>query len=207
MTEWMKRPSGTTLSGLAMLIVLIVADLVHERQLNRQLSTRPQRDELSSWTRRVEATELELRELKQQPAAISAKAFAVARDKIEERLARFEQVSTDAPVSKQDLSALQNRLEALEARTAQALRRAPAKPGRSPPSLPAAPAEPPFQLLGTELRGGEQFLSLLPEGARSLAQVRVLRPGDAEGAWQLEAIDSSHASFRVDGQVRLLALP
>ena len=201
---WMSR-ERVTVAWLSAVTLLVVVGWLHDRQFRRELSTQPSRAELAALIRRVEETEAELQALKQQPTSVSAKAFADARGRIEERLARFERLNSDA-VSTQDFSDLQKRVETVEARTAQAHRSVPSAQSL-PPSTPAAPVEPPFQLLGTELRGGELFLSLLPAGARSLGQVHVLRPGDSEGAWQLESIDRGQASFRVNGQVRLLHVP
>ena len=67
--------------------------------------------------------------------------------------------------------------------------------------------EPPFRVLGVELRGGERFLSITSTAAASLAGARLLREGDADGGWHLQSIEARAAVFRVDGQVQRLAVP
>jgi hypothetical protein len=56
--------------------------------------------------------------------------------------------------------------------------------------------EPPFNVVGVELRGGERFLSVAAPGVVG-ADVRLLREGDAVGAWHLLAIEAHAAVFRV----------
>jgi hypothetical protein len=38
-------------------------------------------------------------------------------------------------------------------------------------------------------------------------ELRLLREGDAIGAWQLQVIEAHAAVFRVDGQTQRIALP
>jgi hypothetical protein len=70
-----------------------------------------------------------------------------------------------------------------------------------------APASPPFRLVGLELRGGETFLAITAANAVSLAEASVLRIGDVEDGWRLEALDEKSATFRFDGQLHRLELP
>src|SRR5258708_16320012 len=93
------------------------------------------------------------------------------------------------------------------------------KPRRTscPPSVPAhrrAPeaaqppvVAPPFAILGTELRGGEAFLSIAPAGTQSLTGLRVLHAGESQDGWRLEALDGKTATFRRDGQVHQITVP
>ena len=83
---------------------------------------------------------------------------------------------------------------------------------------PRLPAEPPFQLLGIDLRGGAQMLTLLPSengpsgsgNATSrtvLGEARMIRVGDEINGWKLTALDGHTVTFSVQGQPRTLALP
>lgn len=62
-------------------------------------------------------------------------------------------------------------------------------------------------MIGTELRAGEQFLSIFPAASDALAQVRLLRPGEAEAGWHLEAIEPNSALFRYGADSRRLPIP
>ena len=109
------------------------------------------------------------------------------------------------------MASLRSRLDEIEARAARPQPPTPpaAPARRAPPAEAARPriVEPPFRLLGVELRGGERFLSVAPMAATSLGSVRLLREGDAEGGWHLQSIEARVAVFRVDGQVQRLAVP
>ena len=67
--------------------------------------------------------------------------------------------------------------------------------------------EPPFNVVGLELRGGERFVSIASHGAVTLTDLRLLREGESIGAWQLQAIDAHAVVFRVDDQTVRVALP
>ena len=67
--------------------------------------------------------------------------------------------------------------------------------------------EPPFSVVGLELRGGERFLSIAAAGASSLPDVRLLREGESVGPWQLQTIEAHAAVFREDGQTLRVAVP
>ena len=107
------------------------------------------------------------------------------------------------PDSRPVLQALQARVGDIEAR----MKRTAAAPRRTAelakPKLP----EPPFNVVGVELRGGERFLSVTAPKASSVLDVWLLREGDAVGAWHLLAIEARAAVFRVDGQAQRIALP
>ena len=57
------------------------------------------------------------------------------------------------------------------------------------------------------LRGGERFLSIAAPGVAAVRELRLLREGDAIGAWQLQVIEAHAAVFRVDGQTQRIAMP
>lgn len=147
-----------------------------------------------------------------QPASLTQSSLDATRQALEERLAVLEQTASTPQTAAADIAPLQSRVEQLEARMRE-VRQAPAPataPARRPPPADTARpalAEPPFRLLGIELRAGERFLSIAPADARSLAEARVLRLGETESGWQLEALEGQTAVFRFDGQTRQLAVP
>ena len=67
--------------------------------------------------------------------------------------------------------------------------------------------EPPFNVVGLELRGGERFVSVASHGAAALTGLRLLREGESIGAWQLQTIDAHAVVFLVDDQTVRVALP
>lgn len=54
---------------------------------------------------------------------------------------------------------------------------------------------PPFTVIGLEWRGGESFLAVSPMHAARLADVSLLRAGDALDGWRLSAIEPGQARF------------
>lgn len=136
------------------------------------------------------------RQFQQQPAALPLARYAAERLALDERLTTVERALGERPTI-DALQSLLARVERLEVRLA-AARPAPSavvRPlARSP--VEPRPAEPAFRVVGVELRAGERFLAVLPTGAATLAQVRLLRPGEAEAGWRLDTIESGIAVFR-----------
>lgn len=129
---------------------------------------------------------------------------------LEQRLSDLEQALSNLPTGA-PLQQLQLRLEQLEARLS-APRPTPTstpRPRPSPPAVTSAPPaiEPPFKVIGSELRAGEPFLSILPSMANALAQVRLLRPGETEAGWRLERIEGNTALFRQGEHTHHLPVP
>lgn len=151
--------------------------------------------ELEAFRAAVEAT----------PAVVTESDFQVMRDHWQQQWDTLDQRQQDL-VSATDLTVLQNRLDALvqQINTAKPVATKP-RPRAAKPGV--APAAPTFQLLGIELRGGERFLAIQPNDTTGLADVRLLRVGDAEGRWQLEILEPRSALFRVGQQTRRLPLP
>jgi len=107
---------------------------------------------------------------------------------------------------------LQKRLDQIEARLTEAragIGTPPTAPARQPAAGPRPPrpttVEPPFPAAGhfSTCWGApvERFLSIAPADSRSLASVRVLRPGETEGGCKLESLDGGTAPFCSTGQV------
>jgi hypothetical protein len=106
-----------------------------------------------------------------------------------------------------EIQALQARVGAIENRLKKSAATVAAAPRHAAePPKPTVP-EPPFNVVGLELRGGERFLSLTVPGATSIRDVRLLREGDTLGAWHLQALEAHVAVFRIEGQTLRIALP
>ena len=159
---------------------------------------------LSEWGQRVDVIE-------RRPEALTQEGFVGVRRAIEERLSRVEQSAADHAAAS-ELALLKEHVDRLEARV-ERTRQAPAPQAapapRPAPTESARPriVEPPFRVLGAELRAGERFLSIAPAGSGSLAEVRVLRPGESLDGWRLDSLDARTAVFSFEGQVRQLAVP
>ncbi|SCZ40035.1 MULTISPECIES: hypothetical protein [unclassified Pseudomonas] len=105
--------------------------------------------------------------------------------------------------AQQDLQPLLQRLERLES-SQKSITQTPTPtptPKQAKPSIqkPKKGAEPSFQILGLELRGAVQFLSVAPVGVQALDQSQLLRIGDTYLGWRLEHLDEQTAVFSVDG--------
>jgi hypothetical protein len=67
---------------------------------------------------------------------------------------------------------------------------------------------PPFDVVGLEYRGGQEFLAVAPIGSNQLSQIQLVRPGDGVSgtSWRLRSVDSASASFDVAGVSQTVAL-
>lgn len=143
---------------------------------------------------------------KRRPASISQAEFANARQALAERMARLEDAE-EAKALIIDLQMLQARVNGLETRLEKNRQAASAARPPAPVATKLKVPEPPFRVLGVELRGGERFLSITSTAAGSLAGARLLREGDAEGGWQLQSIEAQAGVFQVNGQTQRVAVP
>ena len=88
---------------------------------------------------------------------------------------------------------------AAQAATAQA-------PASKPQPVRANPI-PPFKVLGVELRGGRQLLSVISTEKDSSDAVALLAVGGFLGNWQLDAIDGDAAVFKTGAQTHRIRIP
>lgn len=67
---------------------------------------------------------------------------------------------------------------------------------------------PPFELIGIEHRGGQDFLAIAPHGSTQLHQINLIRPGDAvmDTTWKLSSLEGTSARFDVAGVPQTIAL-
>lgn len=196
--------------GLFLASTLAVIDSISISRLRAEV--RPQRAEVAALDTKLAELKHQLSDLAQQPSAVSETRFLASQHATDERIARIEDILTGA-ARREELADWQERLAAVEARLTK-LRQGERVIAVHPRAIPevtisARRTEPeiPFRILGTEMRGGEPFLSLMPLGASSLADVRVLRVGERLGDWQLTKLDSQAADFVIDGHTRRMELP
>lgn len=198
---------------LALVSALVLVDHVRLSRWNEAHPAGAQRAEVVGLERNLAQLEATIATTRSEPASVSAAVYVAAERAQKARLDRIEQSLTGVVVPT-DLMPLTQRLTRLEAavwrlRHPRPLRPVATVPGGSRRPLPprAADVAPPFTVLGTELRGGEPFLTVVPLGAHGLSQVLVLRPGEAAGDWQLEALEGRTAVFDVAGRLERLPIP
>lgn len=201
-TRWLKIAGGV---WLVLVSAIAIVDSVGLSRLIEQSRSSAQDAQVQALATRVSDLEHQAEAAKRQPKPLAQGDFDAARQALEERLAHVEQVqATDAHGD--DIKALQARVDVLDARLKKAASSAAAPRKTAVAAKPKVP-EPPFNVVGLELRGGERFVSIASHGAAALTDLRLLREGESIGAWQLQAIDAHAVVFRVNNQTVRLALP
>lgn len=206
------RPHGTLMrvtvvTWLLLISAAVVINLVALSGLAAQVETSAPSLQVAALDKRLTELAQQIEYVQQQSDALPQARYEAEHEALEHRLSAMEASLGNQPAT-DHLLPLQARLEQLEMRLSAP---PPAPPTPSHPRA-AAPAKPkaiksPFRVIGTELRAGEQFLSILPAAANALAQVRLLRPGEAEAGWQLEAIEPNTAVFRHGADSLRLPIP
>ena len=197
--RWLKIAAAV---WLLLVSILAVVNSVGLSRLTEQSQASAQDAHVQALNTRVAELEQQAAASKNQPKPVTQPDFEAARKTLDERLAQVEQAQAgDAHAG--DLQALQARVGDIEAR----MKRTAAAPRRTAELAKLKLPEPPFNVVGVELRGGERFLSVTAPKASSVLDVWLLREGDAVGAWHLLAIEARAAVFRVDGQAQRIALP
>ncbi|MEX5685342.1 hypothetical protein [Pseudomonas silesiensis] len=205
-TRWLKI---TTAFWLLLISAVAIINSVGLSRLIEQAQASAHDGQVKALTARVADLEQEVDAVSRQPRPISQTDFDLARQALEQRLLHVEQARNDADHTS-ELQAVLVRLEEAENRLGKANQLVSPAPDvrRHVPIVHQPKAEePPFRLIGVELRGGERFLSVTSMVSSTLADIRLLRLGDIEGGWQLESIDVHDAVFRVNGQIRRVAVP
>ena len=200
--RWLKIAAGV---WLVLVSAIAIVDSVGLSRLIEQSRSSAQDAQVQALATRISDLEHQAEAAKRQPKPVVQGDFDAARQALEERLAHVEQAqATDAHGD--DIKALQARVGVLEARLKSRALSATTSRKTAETAKPKVP-EPPFNVVGLELRGGERFVSIASRGATALIDLRLLREGESIGAWQLQAIDAHAAVFRVDNQTVRLALP
>ena len=200
--RWLKI---TAAAWLLLVSILAVVNSVGLSRLSEQSQASAQDAHVQALNTRVAELEQQAATSKNQPKPVTQPDFEATRKALDERLAQVEQAqATDAHAG--DVQALQARVGDIEARIKKAAVPASA-PWRTAEVVKPKTPEPPFSVAGLELRGGERFLSIAAPGVAAVRELRLLREGDAIGAWQLQVIEAHAVVFRVDGQTQRIALP
>ena len=200
--RWLKIAAGV---WLVLVSAIAIVDSVGLSRLIEQSRSSAQDAQMQALATRISDLEHQAEAAKRQPKPVVQGDFDAARQALEERLAHVEQAqATDAHGD--DIKALQARVGVLEARLKSRALSVTTSRKTAETAKPKVP-EPPFNVVGLELRGGERFVSIASRGATALIDLRLLREGESIGAWQLQAIDAHAAVFRVDNQTVRLALP
>lgn len=200
--RWLKIAAA---AWLLLVSVLAVVNSVGLSRLSEQSQASAQDAHMQALNTRVAELEQQSAASKNQPKPVVQPDFEAARKALDERLSQVEQAQT-ADNRAGDLQALQARMGDIEARLKKAATPV-AAPRRTAEAVKPKAPEPPFSVAGLELRGGERFLSIAAPGVAAVRELRLLREGDAIGAWQLQVIEAHAAVFRVDGQTQRIVLP
>lgn len=204
----LNRPRLTRLVVVAWLTLLSIALVMLALSLNRLDAQRRQDapdTQIAELQTRALALEAFRTAVEAAPAVVTESDFQQVREHWQQQWDGLHQRLQDF-ASATELAALQDRLDTVSQQVSSAKPIAKKQRGRTATPRPA-PTTPTFQVLGVESRGGERFLTIQPHSTAGLASVRLLRVGDTEGRWQLEALDSRTAHFRIDQHTRHLLLP
>lgn len=206
------RPHGTLMRVAVVIWLLLISAAVVINHvalsgLAAQVETHAPGLQIAELEKRLAELIQQVEHVRQQPDALPQTRYEADHLAMEQRFSAIEASLGSQPAA-DNLLPLQARLEQLEMRLS-APPPAPPTPPRPRAAAPAKPKalEPPFRVIGTELRAGEPFLSILPAASGALAQVRLLRPGEAEAGWHLEAIERNTAVFRHGDDSRRLPIP
>lgn len=154
--------------------------------------------QMTQW-RDQSAQNSDYRELQATVKNTATRTEALARQLTDVSATQTQQLQ---PLTDQ-IKTLENRLQTLTTRyqhlqqQSDTRSRVTAKP---PVPSPHRAATAHFSLIGTEFRAGRQFAVIAPSGYRALSQLQLVAPGDNVQGWQLQQLDSRHATFRKRGQ-------
>ena len=198
---------AATITWLLLISAAVVIDHVALSGLAAQVETNAPGLQVAVLEKRLAELVQQVEQAQQQPDALPQARYEVEHQALEQRLNAIEQALGSRPTA-DNLLPLQARIEQLEMRlsTPRPVPPAPPRPRAAAPSKPKV-VEPPFRVIGAELRAGERFLSILPATSGALSQVRLLRPGESEAGWHLETIEGNAAVFRHGDDIRRLPVP
>ena len=202
-TRWLKI---ATAFWLLLISAVALINSVGLSRLAEQTQSSAQDAQVKALGLRVADLEQQADADKRRPAPIRQAEFVAARQALDERMTRLEETQ-EAKALAVDLQTLQARVNGLETRLEKNRQAASAARPPAPVATKPKVPEPPFRVLGVELRGGERFLSITSTAAPSLAGARLLREGDAEGGWRLQSIEAQAGVFQVNGQTQRVAVP
>lgn len=201
-TRWLRIVAT---AWLLLVSAITIINSVGLSRLTEQTHRSRQDAQLKALTTRMSDLARQVDARQREPKPASQSDFAAARQALDERLTKVEQAQA-GNAHADDIQALQARVAAIETRQQQAVQTVAPAGGRHATTKPKTP-EPPFRVVGADLRGGERFLSITTSTTAKPGKVRLLREGDSEGDWQLQSVESHAALFVVNGRTRRVALP
>jgi len=195
------------ITWLLLISAAVVIDHVALSGLATQVETSATGLQVPVLEKRLADLVQQVEQAQQQPDALPQARYDVEHQALERRLNVIEQALGSRPTA-ESLLPLVARIEQLEIQLNEP-RPAPPPVPRPRASVPAKPKsiEPPFRVIGVELRAGERFLSIMSATSGTLSQVHLLRPGETEAGWHLETIERSAAVFRHGDDTRRLPIP
>lgn len=189
----------------ALAIVNHVALFRHKEDVDRQLSMSVDSAQLSLYVEKLEQLQEQVTTLTSAPTSLSETHFAIERQTLLDQIEAIKRTLPDFALAS-ELEAIRDQVRRVgrpqKARRAEAASPPVAKAVAQPDEL-----HPPFTVIAVEGRGGERFLSVLPLGSRTLADVQLLRVGEALDTWQLSSIEAATALFQVGERQHRVALP
>ena len=199
---------------ILLISAITVADHV---QFSRSINDRPASVDparVARLERRVAALQGTVTALEHQPVPVRAAAYQAGEQAQNAQLSQIEDSLTDV-VHTAGLTSLTRHVNQLRVEVWRLRHPLPPHPQSLADARERIPSvshrrigePPPFEVLGTELRGGEEFLAVAPRDAHSLSQARVLRAGESDGDWTLESIEGRTAVFKRGEQLRRMAIP
>ncbi|RUT42369.1 hypothetical protein WG29040_01945 [Pseudomonas sp. PAMC 29040] len=200
-------------AGIAWLTLISAATIVNHASLS-SLATQASANVQASQVVALEAGLTELNQsldtLQKRPVALTQARYETDSKTLEQRMTAIE-IGLKQRLTAASLSSLETRIDQLTTRLDKPNQTTPV-PVRTRVTHPTKPTQAaglPFTVMGIELRGGERFLSILPTGNAAFSEMRVLRPGETDSGWRLQAIDGQTAVFQRenDGQTHRLTLP
>lgn len=189
--------------------VLSVVDHVRLSRSTEAQHLTMQSAQVAALKRRIALLETTVSAMDAQPARVSTEEFQATERARGTQLTQIETSLADV-VHMTDLAPVQEQVTRLAAEVWRLRHPMPARPRADAHERSSgleathqkAEVPPPFMVLGTELRGGEEFLTVAPRNMRSLSDIRVLRPGEAAGDWKLDAIEGRAAVFETAGRLQ-----
>lgn len=209
-----KASRVVTTIWLLVLSVLVGFDHVQIEQRMKAHPPDAQAAKLTDLEGELTALQLVISAIQRQPTPVRATEFEGFERAESEQLTHIETSLTDV-VHVAEITPLEQQLNHLAAevwrlrhplppRTQSAAHVAPPSSGEESQT---AGVPPPFTILGAELRGGADFLTVAPREAHSLFEIRVLRPGETDGGWKLDAIEGRAAVFETAGRLQRVPIP
>jgi len=192
------------------LSVAAVLGLRAVSQLGEQVQTSVESQQVLALEARVAELAVGIQTLEAKPAPASETAMQDIQQNLHAHLTRIEQ-ALSAFATVDAIQALRGEIEQVKAHQTAARAASPPAPRRPPtkPVVVAPKPEPfPYRVVSVELRAGLRSISVAPIADDITAnQLQVLLPGDAIGAWRLQAIEGNTAVFQSGEQVRRIAIP